>query len=24
VAVLNIALFLWCWRMFIIGWRLKT
>ena len=24
VAVLNVALFLWCWRMFIIGWRLKT
>jgi ABC-2 type transport system permease protein len=24
VAALNIALFLWCWRMFVIGWRLKT
>ncbi len=24
VAVLNIALFLCCWRMFVTGWRLKT
>ena len=24
VAVLNVALFLACWRMFVTGWRLKT
>ncbi|MDO9474859.1 MAG: ABC transporter permease [Caulobacter sp.] len=24
VAVLNIVLFLGCWRMFVVGWRLKT
>ncbi|MBP7705249.1 MAG: ABC transporter permease [Caulobacter sp.] len=24
VAALNVALFLWCWRMFVTGWRLKS
>jgi ABC-2 type transport system permease protein len=24
VVVLNVALFLWCWRIFVTGWRLKS
>ncbi|ATQ43937.1 ABC transporter permease [Caulobacter mirabilis] len=24
VAVLNLAMFAWCWRVFVTGWRLKT